>query len=736
MRKQLLFGIGAAGIFSLLAGMATIRSLAQAQNKPAPVNNPFQSQGVAPVVEVTERYLPDTPANRQLHQAILRGDLRKVKAALDAGASPDSYFTAQPGKTPDYPILFVAAYKLDDERPTYLPIFRLLTKQVHDVNIELPSNHTTLLMAAVEMGDLEIVKSLVQRGAKIDTQTAVDPNGFGHGPTGGESVFYTAINATGIRGPDPDPIVCYLLEKGADINSVCGDGSTSLMRAAEFNKLNTVRLLLKKGADPTKRDLHGLTALQWAVMRGNDEIVALLTPLTKMDVWEAAQQGKAARVKELLASGADPNAFRVVEYQNRTTNKTFKEPVGETPLMAAAQSDDVTTVQALLKAGADARAIQPRTGVTALDVAARYGSNAVIPLLLKAGADINAQAIRHDENGKPEADRLARTPLIAAATAAQADTVALLLKSGIDMAAHNQGDLALMWNLRNAGQEPRRPRNQSSRKAIRGEAVLSAQDKILDLLLNAGAHPDQIGGVAIAAEMGQPGIVQYLLAKGASPNATYGSGPDGKTALIAAIEGIGGAKWEKGALHDGTLSGPTQSDINNEGKGYRDCLTILLKAKAGVNVANSTTGETPFMAAIEEGEYQIAEELLKRGAKREAVDNYGHTALLRAVTGNDLAGVKWLLQRKADLTRRDKDGLTALMLAIDAGENAQWEQVNRLTGGSNPERPNPDGHPAMVALLLAHGADKTAVAGDGKTTALTLAITNKFTKVEKMLSAR
>ena len=723
MRKQRSFSTTVAGILSvsLLAGISVIGQSAKAQNTSSPQTLPRYG----------EYYLPDTPANRELYQAILQGNLKRVQAALDAGASPDACRGEDTGKTPDYPILFYAGFKFPEQLPTYLPIFRLLTQRVSNVNIEYAPQHKTLLMAAVDMGDLEIVKSLIERGAKINTQNAIQAF-FGHSPMGGDSVLIQAIPRLGLRGPDPDPITAYLLEKGADVNQANIGGLTPLIVAAQFNKPNVVRLLLQKGADPNIRDSMECTALAWAVKRGYDNIVSLLSPVTTLNLWEAAQQGKAVRVQELLDGGADPNGFYVVTYHNKITGEVTTGSHKDTPLMMAAKSDDVATVQALLDAGADAKTTY---GANALCIAANYGSNTVIPLLLKAGADINAPLI-DNEDVKSKARRPLRTSLIAAVEAARADTVSLLLASGVDLTAYNQGDNALELILKQAGNPPHSPNDLPGYRILSHAAALSAQSEIMKLLITAGTNPDRIGAVAIAADNDQPGLIQYLLAKGASPNAHYNSGSDDKTALIAAIEGIGASKFIRGAMNHGSITGPKVSDVTSSEQLHGDCITILLQAKADVNDPRSDTGETPFMAAIKEGKYSIAAELLKQGAKQEAVDKKGRTALLRAAASNDLSAVKWLLEKNVNVNRRDNNGFTALMLAIDSGENAWWEQDKRLFGESDRARPNPDGHPAMVALLLAHGADKSVVASDGKTTALSLAQANVFPQVETMLQAK
>jgi hypothetical protein len=97
-----------------------------------------------------------------------------------------------------------------------------------------------------------------------------------------------------------------------------------------------------------------------------------------------------AAMRLLLKHGADPN----------TPNE-----FGKTPLMYAAQYNQLESARLLLEAGANPNAvtIQPadnceysisRTNVTALDYAARYGSAALIKLLVAHGAATNIRSMR------------------------------------------------------------------------------------------------------------------------------------------------------------------------------------------------------------------------------------------------------------------------------------------------------------------------------------------------------
>jgi hypothetical protein len=95
----------------------------------------------------------------------------------------------------------------------------------------------------------------------------------------------------------------------------------------------------------------------------------------------AARDGNAAAVREIVKSGADPNAaYGALNW---------------TPLMHAIQNNQIGSVKALLDSGADVNRTgddetEPRTkqrDVTPLMMAAGYGYTPIVALLLRRGAD-------------------------------------------------------------------------------------------------------------------------------------------------------------------------------------------------------------------------------------------------------------------------------------------------------------------------------------------------------------
>ncbi|MGO9120201.1 MAG: ankyrin repeat domain-containing protein [Desulfomonilaceae bacterium] len=129
------------------------------------------------------------------------------------------------------------------------------------------------LMAASSAGKSEIVKLLLDKGAKVNARTKGFPiilsaNGSAI-PAG-----TTALMAAAYSGR-PD-IVAMLLEKRAFVNAKRDDRWTPLMAACLSTSGETVQMLLEAGADGNVVDESGYSPLAMAIINRNKDAVRLL----------------------------------------------------------------------------------------------------------------------------------------------------------------------------------------------------------------------------------------------------------------------------------------------------------------------------------------------------------------------------------------------------------------------------------------------------------------------------
>ena len=65
------------------------------------------------------------------------------------------------------------------------------------------------------------------------------------------------------------------IEYGADVNEE-SNGMTPLMFAARYNKVETIKYLLEKGAKKDVKDERGYTALKYAEFSNSTDAIAIL----------------------------------------------------------------------------------------------------------------------------------------------------------------------------------------------------------------------------------------------------------------------------------------------------------------------------------------------------------------------------------------------------------------------------------------------------------------------------
>ena len=203
----------------------------------------------------------------------------------------------------------------------------------------------TALMVAAQYGTADMVKTLLEHGAKPDIQ-----NNDG----------WTAL-ALAARYGTAD-MVKTLLEHGAKPDIQKNDGWPVLIIAARYGTADMVKILLEHGAKPDIQNNDGWTALIVAARYGTADMVkTLLEHGAKPDIqnndgWTVlmmvAQYGTADMVKTLLEHKAEPN---------------IKAANGSTALIMASRRCECGIISVLLEYGADPNySVQTMDGKTAL----------------------------------------------------------------------------------------------------------------------------------------------------------------------------------------------------------------------------------------------------------------------------------------------------------------------------------------------------------------------------------
>jgi ankyrin repeat protein len=389
--------------------------------------------------------LPSPAAAAPLHDAVLAGDLAKVRQLLDQGA--DINDTAGYSYTP----LQMAAGEGKDEIAKFLidrgadinadedgrgtPLRRAAI-QGHFEIIDLlldrgaesddPMEAATLLVHAVSKGDLETINKLLSRGIDVNAEP-LNPEPYD-----------TSLNAlhTSIETGNAD-ITELLIKHGAQITPF------NMNQAICKKDLGLVKLLIKSGAK-----IENGTLAQ-SVECGNKEVLTyLMTNAGTLDYAGIAQNfpsyddsGSRSTfiIKELFeilyAKDADLKSHAGSAMSNALVtgnselvkfllDKGVSLTNGDATMLYAAQNGRAEIVDLLLKHDIKAD-VRSEWGNTPLLRAVPYNQTKVAALLLESGADPNAK------------NELFNTPLHMAAARNLTEMSALLLKNGARVNALN-----------------------------------------------------------------------------------------------------------------------------------------------------------------------------------------------------------------------------------------------------------------------------------------------------------
>jgi ankyrin repeat protein len=350
--------------------------------------------------------------------------------------------------------------------------------------------------------------------------------------------------------------------------------------AAMRGDLDAVQELLSRGADVNAAQGDGMTGLHWAAEMGNAEMAGMLL-------------GAGASVRSVTRLG---------DY---------------TPLHLAAKNGHPEVAGLLLEAGADVEAVTSTGGARALHFAAQTAHPELVQVLLEHGADVNARETFWGQ-----------TPLMFAASAARADVVRQLLAAGADPSLRSKVlDVAARAELDNAAQDIRQEVLEGFRgdRVAGGEGWLPSPDEVQAAVTAARNVPTDVVEDPELADIENPGLPHLVEREGGSAKAEAPAAPSGEDvggnaegyddSYAALVGGQGGLTALLHAVREGNVV----------------TTMALLDGGADINQASGGDQTSPLLMATVNGHFDLALQLLERGADPNVVSDAGAGPLFAVI---------------------------------------------------------------------------------------------------------
>jgi ankyrin repeat protein len=348
---------------------------------------------------------------------------------------------------------------------------RTLLKDGADVNAPEGDGMTALHWAA-ELGDLELTSILVYGGANVGAVTRIGQ--------------YTPLHIAARAGNAP--VVKTLIGANANVAAVSSpSGVTALHLAASSGSVEAVRLLLDAKSDVNAKEHEwGQTPLIFAASQNRVETIKLLmsrgadAKITSksIDLGKEGQLDRAARqlqqkiLDTTVAKGQKPTASQIQASVQAARELLLS---GKVPPPEARPADP-----SQLDRNFNPEEINPpvsaKGGMTALHHAVRQGYVEAARALIDGGADVN-QVTAGDHT----------TPLLMASINGQFDAAMLLIEKGADPNLASKGNsVPPLWATINAQWQPRTRFPQPQQMELQKASYL----QVMEALLKAGADPN------------------------------------------------------------------------------------------------------------------------------------------------------------------------------------------------------------------------------------------------------
>lgn len=278
-------------------------------------------------------------------------------------------------------------------------------------------NDLTPLMVASDYGHLEIVRLLVENGAKINKKS--DNWDL-------QNRKWTALMFASAEGYTD--IVKYLHKHGAKINIKNDWGGTALMIASKYGQKDIVEYLCNNEAKINLQSAGGTTALMLASKSGHIDIVKFLleegaSVRHKYTSYMYEQYKEVSRGKTALMFAADKGHKEIIELLiEYGADIDAHRETGESSFIIAVQKEDTTMMHFLLEKGAN------------INFKGKDGKTALMEVIeLEKNWELVRFLIEHNEDVNVKDTKWGWTAIMYATNKGQSDAVILLIENGADL---------------------------------------------------------------------------------------------------------------------------------------------------------------------------------------------------------------------------------------------------------------------------------------------------------------
>ena len=511
-----------------------------------------------------------------------------------------------------------------DSAPSAMPLLEYASLYWgKHTRLEMTENVKTLALRLLDRFDEHISAQLLllsyerHNFLRLGFDKAEGPAGF----TGLHGVAYLGI---------VEVVAAVLRMKEWDVNGVDCTGSTALTWAALRGQQEVVKALLEReDVNPNKADTkHGRTPISWAAGNGHEGIVKVL--LERKDVNPNKADIKHGRTPLSWAAGNGHKGVVKVLLEREDVNLDQADTqYGRVPLSWAAGSGHEEVVKTLLeREGINPDNADSKDGRTPLSLAAGRGREGVVKILLE----------REDVDPEKEDAQNGRVPLSWAAGCGHERVVKILLE---------QEDV-----------DPNRGDTKFGRTPLSWAAERGRERAVKVLLEQKSVNPDYADAkcgrtpLSWAAEKGREGVVKLLLER-EDVNPDQADTEHGRVPLSWAA-GKGHQRVVKVLLQREDVN-PNHADSNGRTplsraaeKGHEGVVKLLLEKKdVNPDQADTLCGQTPLSWAAEKGHEGVVKLLLEReDVNPDRTDTkYGRKPLLWATRNRHEEIVKMLSER-------------------------------------------------------------------------------------------